>query len=160
MISRRLQQTLRERLDEMPATALLGPRQVGKTTLALTVAAARPATYLDLESTADRARLAEPELYLAGHADRLVILDEVHRLPGLFQPLRSLIDQARRQGRRAGQFLLLGSASIDLLRQSSETLAGRLRLSRADAHRRARGRGGRDRDALGARRLSRQPPGP
>ncbi len=82
--------------------------------------------YLDLESAADRAKLADPELYLADHEDKLVILDEVHRLPELFQNLRGLIDRGRRNGKRVGRFLLLGSASIDLLKQSGETLAGRI----------------------------------
>ena len=106
--------------------ALLGPRQVGKTTLALEIADAEDAVYLDLESPADRARLIDPELYLADYEDRLVILDEVHRLPDLFQSLRGLIDRGRRRGKRARRFLLLGSASVDLLRQSGETLAGRI----------------------------------
>lgn len=126
MIKRRIALNLTERLDETPAVALLGPRQVGKTTLALTIGEQRPSLYLDLESDADRARLAEPELYLAQHEDKLVILDEVHRLPGLFQILRGLIDEGRRKGLRAGRYLLLGSASLDLLRQSGESLAGRI----------------------------------
>jgi predicted AAA+ superfamily ATPase len=126
MIKRRATAELIELLDSTPAVALLGPRQVGKTTLALTIAEQRPSIYLDLESDTDRARLAEPELYLAGHQDKLVILDEVHRLPGLFQNLRGLIDQGRRSGRKTGRFLLLGSASIDLLKQSGESLAGRI----------------------------------
>jgi predicted AAA+ superfamily ATPase len=105
---------------------LLGPRKVGKTTLALAVSAGLDAVYLDLESAADRAKLTEPELYLQDHEDKLVILDEVHRLPELFPTLRGLIDAGRRRGRRAGRFLLLGSASRDLLQQSSETLAGRI----------------------------------
>ncbi|MGH8115705.1 MAG: AAA family ATPase, partial [Rhodanobacteraceae bacterium] len=84
--------------------------------------------YLDLESEADRAKLVEPELYLAQHADKLVVLDEVQRTPGIFQSLRGLIDEGRRSGRRNGRFLVLGSASIDLLKQSSESLAGRIRL--------------------------------
>ena len=126
MINRRLAPHLLARLAQAPAVALLGPRQVGKTTLALEVAKGRPSLYLDLELDADRVKLTEPELYLADHDDQLVILDEVHRLPSLFQPLRSLIDRGRRQGRRSGQFLLLGSASIDLLKQSGETLAGRI----------------------------------
>jgi hypothetical protein len=82
--------------------------------------------YLDLESAADRSKLADPELYLTDHEDKLVILDEVHRLPNLFQNLRGLIDRGRRRGKRTGRFLLLGSASVDLLRQSGETLAGRI----------------------------------
>lgn len=126
MIERRIAASLTERLDTMPAVALLGPRQVGKTTLARMIGDQRPSLYLDLESDADRARLADPELYLASHEDKLVILDEVHRLPGLFQILRGLIDEGRRKGLRAGRFLLLGSASLDLLRQSGESLAGRI----------------------------------
>ncbi|MQW97463.1 ATP-binding protein (plasmid) [Sinorhizobium fredii] len=115
-----------ELVDANSAVALIGPRQVGKTTLALAIAERRPSVYLDLESDADRAKLSEPELYLEQHVDKLVILDEVHRLPNLFQNLRGLIDRARRSGRRAGQFLLIGSACIDLLKQSGETLAGRI----------------------------------
>jgi predicted AAA+ superfamily ATPase len=127
MIPRRLQPTLTSALAEVPAVALLGPRQVGKTTLALDVAGTRPAVYLDLESEADRAKLAEPELYLAQHADKLVILDEIQRTPQLFRSLRGIIDAGRRRGQGKGRFLVLGSASIDLLRQSSESLAGRIR---------------------------------
>lgn len=92
----------------------------------MTIAKQRPSIYLDLESDADRAKLAEPELYRAEHEDKLVILDEVHRLPNLFRNLRGLIDRGRRNGRKAGRFLLLGSASIDLLKQSGETLAGHI----------------------------------
>lgn len=126
MIERRITAELNELIDTNPAVALIGPRQVGKTTLALAIADLRPAIYLDLESDADRAKLAEPELYLSQHSDKLVILDEVHRLPNLFQNLRGLIDRGRRNGKKAGHFLLLGSASIDLLKQSGETLAGRI----------------------------------
>lgn len=126
MIERRIYGQLLERLDHSPALALLGPRQVGKTTLAMEIARTRDALYLDLESPADLARLAEPELYLSENLHRLVILDEVHRAPGLFPVLRALIDRARRQGRANGLYLLLGSASLDLLRQSGETLAGRV----------------------------------
>ena len=104
---------------------LTGPRQVGKTTLALSEAGTRGALYLDLESERDRAKLQEPELYLTDHLGRLVILDEVHRTPGLFPVLRGMIDRARRAGHRHGLYLLLGSASLDLLEQSGETLAGR-----------------------------------
>lgn len=127
MIPRRLQPVLTAALAEMPAVALLGPRQAGKTTLALEVARSRPSIYLDLESATDRARLTEPELYLAQHADKLVILDEIQRTPQLFQSLRGLIDAGRRRGQGTGRFLVLGSASLDLLRQSSESLAGRIR---------------------------------
>jgi len=99
---------------------------VGKTTLAHQIAADRDSIYLDLESRSDLAKLAEPELYLAEHENRLVILDEVHRVPDLFRSLRGLIDRGRRKGRKSGRFLLLGSASMDLLRQSGESLAGRI----------------------------------
>lgn len=127
MIVRRLLFSLAGALTESPAVALLGPRQAGKTTLAHEVAKTRPAVYLDLESEADRAKLSEPELYLAQHADKLVILDEIQRAPQLFQTLRGLIDTGRRRGRGNGRFLVLGSASIDLLKQSGESLAGRIR---------------------------------
>ncbi len=126
MRQRRLSPVLEQRIAEVPAVVLLGPRQAGKTTLALAVGAERGALYLDLESEQDRAKLVEPELYLADHLDRLVILDEIHRAPGLFPVLRGLIDRARRDGKRDGLYLLLGSASLDLLRQSGETLAGRV----------------------------------
>jgi len=125
MIQRRLHRQILRYLEEAPAVALLGPRQSGKTTLAEAIADQRPATYLDLESPRDRARIADPELYLADHADELVILDEVQRIPGLFEVLRGVIDRGRREGRANGRFLLLGSASIDLMRQS-ESLAGRI----------------------------------
>jgi hypothetical protein len=138
MINRRLKSTVLDRLRQFPAVALLGPRQVGKTTLARQVseelAAAMPrgdgapkrSIYLDLEADADRARLTNAAQYLTTHQADLVILDEVQRLPGLFMTLRGLIDEGRRRGRAAGQFLLLGSASQDLLQQSSESLAGRI----------------------------------
>lgn len=126
MFSRQLLPLLAEELQHSPAVALLGPRQSGKTTLALKAAKTIPSIYLDLESERDRAKLAQPELYLTDHLDKLVILDEVHRAPALFPVLRGLIDQARRNGRRAGNYLLLGSASLDLLQQSGETLAGRI----------------------------------
>lgn len=105
---------------------MIGPRQVGKTTLALDIAEERQALYLDLELASDRAKLADPALFLKAYEDRLVILDEIHRLPGLFQELRGLIDQGRRRGKRTGRFLLLGSASMDVLRQTGESLAGRI----------------------------------
>jgi predicted AAA+ superfamily ATPase len=129
VIPRRLLTDLATALSEAPAVALLGPRQAGKTTVALEVAKGRPSLYLylDLESEADRAKLAEPELYLAQHEDKLVILDEIQRTPHLFKSLRGLIDKGRRGGRGKGRFLVLGSASIDLLKQSSESLAGRIR---------------------------------
>jgi len=127
MIPRRLLAPLTSALAEVPAVALLGPRQAGKTTLAHEVARTRRTVYLDLESEADRAKLSEPELYLAQHVDKLVVLDEIQRTPHLFRILRGLIDKGRRSGRGTGRFLVLGSASIDLLKQSSESLAGRIR---------------------------------
>jgi predicted AAA+ superfamily ATPase len=126
MINRRLKPQLLSLLSHFPAVALLGPRQAGKTTLALEVAAQRRAVYLDLESAADRARLSDPAAYFADHEDDLVVLDEVQRLPELFQTLRGAIDQGRRHGKKTGRFLLLGSAAIDLLQQSGESLAGRI----------------------------------
>ncbi|HEY6989354.1 MAG TPA: ATP-binding protein [Bryobacteraceae bacterium] len=115
-------------LDRFPSVALLGPRQVGKTTLAEDMAdeLSHKAVYVDLELPSDRAKLSDPELYFAAHEKQLVILDEIHRAPGIFQTLRSIIDQRRRKGRRTQQFLFLGSASIDLLKQSTESLAGRI----------------------------------
>ena len=126
MIRRRSYQNVVNALGRQAAVALLGARQVGKTTLALEVAEGSNAVYLDLESHADRVKIADPALYLDEYEDRLVILDEIHRVPELFQELRGLIDRGRRRGRRTGRFLVLGSASLDLLRQSGESLAGRI----------------------------------
>jgi hypothetical protein len=126
MIPRQKTEIVLARLSQFPAVALLGPRQAGKTTLAEQIAEGRPSVYLDLEDPADREKLADAALYLSGHEDKLVILDEVQRAPELFQTLRGLIDKGRRRNIRAGRFLLLGSASIDLLRQSGESLAGRI----------------------------------
>lgn len=126
MIERSIAAEVAALLEQMPAVVLTGPRQAGKTTLALAIAEGRSSTYLDLESEADRARLADPALYFADHVDELVILDEIHRAPGLFESLRGVIDRGRREGKGVGRFLLLGSAAIDLLAQSSETLAGRI----------------------------------
>jgi predicted AAA+ superfamily ATPase len=126
MITRRIVAEIVSLLREAPAVVLLGPRQVGKTTLALEIAEGRESVYLDLESESDRARLAEPELYFADHVEELVVLDEIQRAPGIFEALRGTIDRGRREGRGAGRFLLLGSAGIDLLAQSGETLAGRV----------------------------------
>jgi predicted AAA+ superfamily ATPase len=128
IIVRQIQPRVVGLLAQFPAVAILGPRQVGKTTLALALAKelGEQALYLDLELASDRAKLSEPELYLRQHEDRLVILDEIHRLPGLFETLRSLIDQRRQKDNRSRHFLLLGSASIDLMKQSAESLAGRI----------------------------------
>ena len=132
MIHRRSYQNVLNALGRQAAVALLGARQVGKTTLALEIAESAGAIYLDLESRADREKLAEPALYLDEYEDRLVILDEIHRVPELFQELRGLIDRGRRRGKRTGRFLILGSASLDLLRQSGESLAGRIEYVELD----------------------------
>lgn len=126
MIRRLIEDEVRDLLGQFPAVALLGPRQIGKTTLARQIGETAGALYLDLELPGDLAKLSDPADYLERHAGRLVVLDEIQRLPEIFPVLRSLIDQGRQQGRKAGRFLLLGSASIELLRQSSESLAGRL----------------------------------
>jgi len=128
MIDRDALSSLTERLLSSPAVVLLGPRQVGKTTLALSLTRSWPAgcTYLDLERPADRLRLDDADAFLRSQGSKLVILDEIHRMPGLFEVLRGIIDERRRAGQRFGHFLLLGSASLDLMQQSSETLAGRV----------------------------------
>ena len=126
MIRRHVHSTVKEALGRQAVVALIGPRQVGKTTLALEVTGKTDALYLDLETRTDRAKLADPALFLKPYEDRLVILDEIHRVPELFSELRGLIDQGKRRGRRTGRFLILGSASIGLLRQSRESLAGRI----------------------------------
>ena len=127
MYKRHTHHFVQSALESQAAVVLLGPRQVGKTTLALDIASEQPSVYLDLERDADRQILTEPDLYLDEQAGKLVILDEVQQMPGLFKSLRGQIDQRRRAGFRAGQFLLLGSASNVLLQQSAESLAGRVR---------------------------------
>jgi uncharacterized protein len=128
MLQRLIQPAILDQLDRSPAVALLGPRQVGKTTLARHIASesSKPSVYLDLERPSDLAKLQDPELYLREQKRKLVILDEIQRLPSLFPILRSLIDERRHTGEKAGQFLLLGSASLDLVQGSSESLAGRI----------------------------------
>ena len=137
MIPRHAQQAVHVALARQAAVALIGPRQVGKTTLAHAIAEQSGAVYLDLEASADRAKLADARLFLAEHEDRLVVLDEIHRAPALFPELRGVIDAGRRRGQRTGRFLILGSASMDLLRQAGESLAGRIehvRLGPLDVH--------------------------
>ena len=132
LIPRRLGSQLQDRLRLFPAVALLGPRQVGKTTLAQAIAEdggkrrGKAGLYLDLENPADQEKLSDARGYLGAQRGRLVVLDEIQRAPQLFQTLRGIIDERIRGGEPAGQFLLLGSASMDLLRQSGESLAGRI----------------------------------
>ncbi len=127
MLVRWITEKLRKNISQVPAVALLGARQVGKTTLAKTIAKEVNSIYLDLEAPEDLLKLSDPISFLGAQSDKLVILDEIQRAPDLFMVLRGVIDKNREQGHRTGQFLLLGSASMDLLRQSSESLAGRIR---------------------------------
>jgi predicted AAA+ superfamily ATPase len=129
MLDRKLRQRLGQLLDSFPAVVLTGPRQVGKTTLAMDLSRDRRAIYLDLERPQDLLKTQDLEQFCSLNTDHLIILDEVQRVPELFAPLRSIIDQRKRRGQKTGQFLLLGSASIDLLKQSSESLAGRVALA-------------------------------
>ncbi len=127
MIPRSVAKSIEQALKRQAAVAIIGPRQVGKTTLAREIAGAHPgALYLDLEAREDREKLIEPVLFLRQYENSLVVLDEIHRVPELFSSLRGIIDQGRRAGHATGRFLILGSASIDLLRQSGESLAGRI----------------------------------
>ena len=126
MLTRKALEAVRTALSQQAAVALIGPRQVGKTTLALAIGEEQNALYIDLEDVQEREKLTNPAAFLAAHEDRLVILDEIHRAPDLFLTLRGLIDKGRRKNKRTGRFLLLGSASMDLLRQSGESLAGRI----------------------------------
>ncbi len=126
MIQRSHIKTVETALSNQAGVVLLGPRQVGKTTLAREIAETRDAVYLDMERRADRQIMEEPDLYLDEQMGRLVIIDEVQQLPDLFGALRGQIDQRRRKGHRTGQFLLLGSASNTLLQQSADSLAGRV----------------------------------
>ena len=126
-IPRRKFAQIKAALADNAAVAILGPRQVGKTTIAQDLAESTALNvYLDLEFTEDRRRLQEPAEFLRSFENYLVVLDEIHWMPEIFRNLRGLIDQGRRRGRRAGRFLILGSASLDLLQQSSESLAGRI----------------------------------
>lgn len=123
-VPRFLEKAVKNALAQMPAVAILGPRQCGKTTLARQLAGGSGTVlYLDLERPSDLARLTDPEALFADNRDSLICIDEIQRMPELFPVIRVAIDAAR----RPGQFLILGSASRDLIRQSSETLAGRIR---------------------------------
>lgn len=119
---RELKEDLTRAMNRSPSVALLGPRQCGKSTFAKQFIKDKNAYYLDLQSPIDRNKLSNPELFFQNHKDQLVCLDEIQRVPELFSLLRSIIDNDRREGR----FLFLGSASRDLIKQSKESLAGRI----------------------------------
>ncbi len=126
MLERWLHKRIEETLNQIAAVVILGPRQVGKTTLAQSIAAERPSIYLDLEDPGDLLRLEDPRFYFEQNRDKLIVIDEIQRKPDLFKVLRGQIDRNRRAGHLYGQFLLLGSASRELLNQSAESLAGRV----------------------------------
>ena len=122
-VPRFITENVERRLRAMPAVAILGPRQCGKTTLARALLSGRADTlHLDLERAADRNKLQDPEAFFKLNADKLICLDEIQRLPEIFAEMRSFVDRVGKNGR----FLILGSASPELIRQSSETLAGRI----------------------------------
>ncbi len=126
IIPRRIDNEIQAAVRRQAAVVLIGPRQVGKTTLAHTMAEILDSLYLDLEELSNRDKLSEPSLFLENYEDKLVILDEIHRVPEIFSSLRGIIDQGRRKGKRVGRFLILGSASLELLKQSGHSLAGRV----------------------------------
>lgn len=126
MLARRAVPFIEAALARQASVAITGPRQVGKTTVAYSIGESVASVYLDLEAPEDRSKLADPVLFLNSNEDRLVILDEIQRMPELFPVLRGLIDRGRRRGKRTSRFLVLGSASMELLKQSSESLAGRI----------------------------------
>ena len=121
-IHRFIEEKLHRALARSPAVAILGPRQCGKSTTAKILLKNIPSVYFDLQDRVDRNKLAEPELFFDHHRDKLICLDEIQLLPEFFSILRSEIDRDR----RAGRFLILGSASRDLIKQSTESLAGRI----------------------------------
>lgn len=126
MIKRKTKKHLEKLLSKNPAVVLIGPRQVGKTTLALDITHNWQGIYLDLELPSNVAKVSDIEEYCRLNSNSLLVLDEIQHIPNLFSSIRGIIDARRRQNKKAGQFLFLGSASIDLLRQTSETLAGRI----------------------------------
>src|SRR3984885_3027923 len=126
VIKRRLEHKIEETLKRSPSVALMGPRQVGKTTIAMNISDTIPSIYLDLESRIDLEKVRDIIAFHDDNRTKLIILDEVQRLPEVFAQVRGIIDKERRKGNKVGQFLFLGSASIDLLQQSSESLAGRI----------------------------------
>ena len=126
MLDRIIEHKIREALERSPSVVLTGPRQVGKTTLAISISKTIPSVYLDLEDRLDLTKVRDIAAFHSENKDKLIILDEVHRLPEIFAQLRGLIDKQRRKGNKTGLFLFLGSASLELLQQSSESLAGRI----------------------------------
>jgi len=126
MIFRNLEPILKEALQRSPVVVMLGPRQVGKTTLAISLIDEVKAIYLDLEDHLDLEKVRDIAAFHQNNQELLLILDEVQRLPEIFSQIRGIVDKERRRGNRSGQFLFLGSASLDLLKQSSESLAGRI----------------------------------
>ncbi|MDN3582809.1 ATP-binding protein [Mucilaginibacter flavus] len=126
MIARRIEKLVEDALGRSASVALMGPRQVGKTTIALNINDAKPAVYLDLEDRLDLQKISDVSAFHSENRNSLIILDEVQRVPEIFASLRGIIDRERRRGHKYGQFLFLGSASMDLLKQSSESLAGRI----------------------------------
>jgi hypothetical protein len=123
---RTIKPAIEKLLRQFPAVVLVGPRQAGKTTLSWEIEQGRKSIYLDLEKPSDQRKLDDPESFFLAHKHELVILDEVQRIPELFPVLRGIIDLRRKEGEASGQFLFLGSASGLLLRQASESLAGRI----------------------------------
>jgi len=126
MIERRIEQQVGDALRRSASVALMGPRQVGKTTIALNISESSAAVYLDLEDRLDLQKIQDINAFHMENRDRLIIMDEVQRVPQIFSSLRGIIDKERRRGHKYGQFLFLGSASMDLLQQSGESLAGRI----------------------------------
>ena len=126
MLDRIIEQDIREALKRSPSVVLTGPRQVGKTTMAISISQTIPSVYLDLENNLDLEKVRDIATFHTENKDKLIILDEVQRLPEIFTQLRGIIDKERRSGNKTGLFLFLGSASLDLLQQSSESLAGRI----------------------------------
>ncbi|MEX0999433.1 MAG: AAA family ATPase, partial [Thermodesulfobacteriota bacterium] len=126
MIKRMALQNVLDSLARSPSVALIGPRQIGKTTLAFDVSETTNSVRLDLEDRLDLEKAKDIVAFYSENRDKLIILDEVQRVPEIFAPIRVIIDKERRKKHKTGLFLFLGSASLDLLQQSSESLAGRI----------------------------------
>lgn len=126
IIQRRLEEKIMQALQRSASVVMTGPRQVGKTTLAVNICATTPAIYLDLEDRLDLQKVSDIKAFYEENSNKLIILDEIQRLPEVFSQLRGIIDRERRKGNKTGLFLFLGSASLELLKQSCESLAGRI----------------------------------